>query len=96
MSLFNKKEVSEEKVQEAVTVMEKKLEGKEMREVFASYHFQTKDFKFMGYGNIVSKFYPEVYQNNLPKFILDLEKSISMALETLHKNKFDVKILYFR
>ena len=91
-----KNQSNREKVQEAVSQMEKMLEGKEMRMIFVSYHFQTKDFKFNGFGNIVSKFYPEAYNNNLPKFILDLEKSISMALEVVHKSKFDVKVLFFR
>jgi hypothetical protein len=94
MPLFKKSD--QEKVQEAVVQMEKSLEGHEMQQIFASYHFQTTDFKFSGFGNIVSKFYPEVYKGDVAKFIVDLEKSIAMALETLHKNKFEVKVLFFR
>lgn len=86
----------EEKLKGLIAVMEDKAGINESREMFVSYHCQTSGLKFNGFGNMVAKFYPHLYQNSLAKFITDLEKSISMALETLHKTKFEVKILFFK
>lgn len=72
------------------------------RQIFASYHFtcttpdaQTGIFH-NGFGNYVGQFNTEVYEGNLGKFIQDLEKSITMALEDQLKMKIQLKILYFR
>ena len=89
-------QINKEKVKEAIEVMQENLGVTNVRDIFASYHFQTKDFKFQGFGNVVTKFYPELYKNNLPKFLQDLEKSISMALNSIHKMEFEVKVLYFK
>jgi hypothetical protein len=88
--------INKNNVQGIITQMEEKVGITESREIFVSYHLQTSDFKFNGFGNMVAKFYPQMYKNNVAKFITDLEKSITMALETLHKKKFEVKILFFK
>lgn len=66
------------------------------KNLFVSYHTMTKDLKESGFGNMVTKFYPELYKNDMARFIMDLEKSIEMALKTLHNKEVMVKILFFR
>ena len=86
-----------DRVQGLVLDMEKSLVGHEMREIFASYSVMSLDRKTQGFGNIVSRFYPEAYKDKgIAQFILDLEKSIEMALESLNKTKYEVKVLFFR
>jgi hypothetical protein len=84
-----------EKLQEAINVMQEKM-GVKLTEVFASYHCQTKDLSFQGFGNIVTKFPIEMYQGNIGKFIEDLQKAIEMALKGLQKKEFEVKVLFWR
>jgi hypothetical protein len=68
----------------------------DMKEIFASYHFTTLDQKFNGFGNYVGKFNISLYLNNMSKLVLDLEKSIAMALESELKLKVQIKLMYFR
>lgn len=88
-------QINKEELQEKIIQMEEKI-GVKLNDVFASYHFQTKDFKYQGFGNIVSKFPLEMYQGNMGKFIEDFQKTIEMALYTIHKMSFEVKILFWR
>lgn len=68
-----------------------------IRELFVSYWFVSlEDTKISGPGNLVTKFAPEQYQNNLSKFITELEKTISVALSLQYKKKIEVKVLFFR
>ena len=89
---MNKKQ--QDAIQNAVTIMEKEFKG-QLRDVFASYNYIMDDGR-TGFGNVVAKFPVELYKDNLQGFINHLEKSITMALETMHKNKFQVKVLFFR
>ena len=87
--------IAKEKIQEAINVMQEKL-GVKLTDIFVSYHCQSKDLKFNGFGNMVTKFPVEMYQGNMGKFIEDLQKAIEMALNKLHKKEFEVKILFWR
>lgn len=87
---------AEDKLRKMIEVKEAEIGITESRDLFVSYHTMTRDFRETGFGNMVTKFYPELYKNNMAKFIQDLEKSIEMALKTLHKKDIMVKILYFR
>lgn len=66
------------------------------RKIFASYHFTSLDLKFNGFGNYVGEFDVESYKDDPGKFILDLEKSVSMAVSEKLKMEVTVKVLYFR
>ena len=57
---------------------------------------KLKDLNRIGFGNMVTKFYPELYKDNMARFIQDLEKSIEMALQSLHNKEVMVKVLFFR
>lgn len=83
-----------ETVQGLVAEMEKTFKG-QLRDIFASYNYLADDGR-TGFGNVVCKFPVDLYKEDLGRFVQDLEKSITMALETLHKNKFQVKVLFFR
>ncbi len=87
--------IIKEKLQEAINVMQEKM-GVKLTDIFASYHIQTKDLTFQGFGNIVVKFPVEMYQGNMGKFIEDLQKATEMALNKLHKKEFEVKVLFYR
>lgn len=68
-----------------------------MRELFVSYWFVSKDNPILsGPGNLVTKFSPEQYKNNMSKFITELEKTISIALKLQFKKEIQVKVLFFR
>lgn len=87
--------INKDKLAEKINQMQEKL-GIELTDVFASYHCHNKDFSVNGFGNIVLKFPVKMYQNNMGKFIEDLQKAISMGLKVLHKDDFEVKILFWR
>jgi hypothetical protein len=70
--------------------------GVKLTDVFVSYHVQSKDFKVNGFGNMVTKFPVENYKDNLGKLVEDLQKAITITLNKLYNNKFEVKILFFR
>lgn len=88
-------QINKEELQKQINTIQNKL-GVRLNDVFASYHFQTKDFKYQGFGNIVSKFPLEMYQGNMGKFVEDFQKTIEMALYTIHKMDFEIKILFWR
>lgn len=67
-----------------------------MSKTFVSYHFVNEDGSKQGFGNYVGMFHMEVYANRMEKFIVDVEKSIAMVLEIKFKDKFTVKVMYFR
>lgn len=87
--------INKEKLQKAINNMQEKL-GIELTEVFVSYHVQTKDFSFQGFGNIVGRFPVKLYQGNLGKFVENVQKSIEMTLNKAYKKEFEVKVLFFR
>lgn len=64
--------------------------------MFCSYHFTTLDGKFNGFGNYVGEFHMEIYEGQLEKFILDLEKTLKMVLEQQLGKQLAVKVLYFK
>ncbi|KKM69057.1 hypothetical protein LCGC14_1454770 [marine sediment metagenome] len=70
-------------------------EVNQMKKVFVSYHFTTKDGEFNGFGNYVGEFDSESYED-IAKFILELQDAI--ANELLHKieKECQVKVLFFR
>lgn len=88
-------EINKEELQQKINQMQENL-GIELTDVFASYHFQTKDFKFQGFGNIVTKVPVEMYKGNMGKFIENFQKTIVMALKMIHKKEFEVRILFWR
>lgn len=92
MSLF---QINKEKLAEKVKDMVEKL-GVNLTDIFVSFHLQTKDLTFLGFGNAVLKFPVEQYKDNMGGFIVDLQKAIEMSLKTLHKKDFEVKILFWR
>ena len=87
--------INKEKLQKAINLMQEKL-GIELTEVFVSYHVQTKDLSFNGFGNMVAKFPVKFYQDNMGAFIENVQKSIELTLNNLYKKEFEVKILFFR
>jgi len=70
--------------------------GVELRDLFVSYHVQTKDFKFNGFGNVVIKFPIEMYKGNMGKFVEDIQKAIEISLNKLHNNEFEVKVMFWK
>lgn len=76
--------------------MVQRFRDSDKRKVFASYHFTTMDGKFNGFGNYVGEFNMEVYEGAIDKFIIDLEKSISMALENQMGLRVAIKVLWFK
>lgn len=82
--------------------MMRQINKSDQREVFVSYHFTG--FKPLengilpnGFGNYVGMFNVEVYNGgSMAKFIMDLEKSIKMALKNQLGMEVQVKILYFK
>lgn len=87
--------INKEKLKEKINEMQEKL-GIKLTDVFVSYHVQTKDFTFQGFGNMVTKFPVEMYKDNIGKFIEDLQKAIEISLNKLHNKEFEVKILFWR
>lgn len=87
--------INKEKLQEKIIEMQDRL-GIKLTNVFVSYHVQSKDFKFQGFGNMVTKFPVEMYKDNMGKFIEDLEKAIEISLNKLHNKEFEAKILFWR
>ena len=87
--------INKELLQNKINEMSEKL-GVKLVDVFVSYHVQSKDFKVNGFGNMVTKFPVEHYKDNLGKLIEDLQKAITITLNKLYNNEFEVKILFFR
>ena len=87
--------INKEKLQQKINIMQEKL-GVKLIDIFVSYHVQSKDFKFQGFGNMVVKFPIEFYKDNMGKFIEDLQKAIEISLNKLHNKEFEVKILFWR
>ncbi len=75
---------------------DKSQEVKQMKEVFASFHYTAKDKSVNGFGNYVGEFNPEQYQNNLRDFILDLEKQITQVFEDQTGIPCTIKIMFWR
>ncbi|KKK52131.1 hypothetical protein LCGC14_3107980 [marine sediment metagenome] len=67
-----------------------------MKKVFVSYHFTTKNAKLNGFGNYIGEFDEEAYMNDIARFILDLEATISKLLGEKLNMEVGVKVLYFR
>ncbi|HEC37464.1 hypothetical protein LCGC14_0476700 [marine sediment metagenome] len=67
-----------------------------MKQVFASYHFTAKNGKLNGFGNYLGEFDEEIYERDMGRFILDLEKTIANQLLEKISLEVQVKILYFR
>jgi hypothetical protein len=87
--------INKEALQNKINEMSEKL-GVKLVDIFVSYHCQTKDLKFNGFGNMVTKFPVEHYKDNLGKLVEDLQKAITITLNKLYNNEFEVKILFFR
>lgn len=87
--------INKKKLQKAINNMQEKL-GIELTEVFVSYHVQTKDNSFQGFGNMVAKFPVKHYQGNMGLFVENVQKSIEITLNKAYKKEFEVKILFFR
>lgn len=67
-----------------------------MRKVFASYNAVFENGQ-MGFGNTMAMFNPEAYnESNIEKWLYDLQKSISMALESKLGRKAEVQVLFWR
>lgn len=66
------------------------------KQLFASYHILAQDNSFSGFGNIVTYFYPEEYNNKMDKFIVELQKQITMIQEERLGKKVIVQVLFFR
>ena len=79
-------------------MLQTQIEGGErkMTQVFVSYHFTAKNGKMNGFGNYVGAFNQEEYKNELGKFILDLEETISKLLKEKLKMEVGVKIMNFK
>lgn len=88
-------EIDKQKIEMMINQMQSEL-GIKFKDIFASYHFQSKDFKYQGFGNIVCKFPLENFEGNMGSFIEGLQKTISMALYQINKIDFEVKILFWR
>jgi len=87
--------INKELLQNKINEMSEKL-GVKLVDVFVSYHVQSKDFKVNGFGNMVTKFPVEHYKDNMGKLVEDLQKAITITLNKLYNNEFEVKILFFR
>ncbi len=70
--------------------------GAIMKKVFVSYHYTAMDGSNHGFGNYIGEFEAGVYEDNLGKFILDLEETIARQLEEKTKVPCGIKIMYFR
>ena len=75
--------------------IEIKREVKQMKKVFVSYHFTTKDGEFNGFGNYVGEFDAEGY-DDIAKFILELQNAIANELLNKIEKECQVKVLFFR
>lgn len=68
-----------------------------MTKVFVSYHFTTKDLKFNGFGNWVGEFETGSYsKDDMDKFIISLEETISRVLKKGLGKECQVKVLFYR
>lgn len=68
-----------------------------MRKLFVSYSILDLTTGQMGFGNTVSMFGVEQYtQDNMEKFIEDLQKSIDMAIESRTGQRVQTRVLFWR
>ena len=81
------------KVQNQIEI---KKEVTQMKQVFVSYHYTSKDAKFNGFGNYIGEFRHEDYRDSLAGFILELEETIAHQLEEKTGMPCVVKVLFFR
>lgn len=65
-------------------------------QVFASYHWTSKNGKLNGFGNWMGQFDKAAYTNNPREFLLDMERTISNLLTEKLQKEVQVRILYFR
>ena len=68
----------------------------QMKQVFVSYHYTSKDGKYNGFGNYIGEFRHEDYMDSLAGFILELEDTIAHELEEKIEFPCTVKIMFFR
>lgn len=66
------------------------------KQLFASYHIMTQDNSHSGFGNVVTYFYPEQYNNRLDKLVVELQKQITMIQEERLGKKVIIQLLFFR
>lgn len=68
----------------------------QMKQVFVSYHYTSKDGKYNGFGNYIGEFRHEDYLNSLSGFILELEETIAHQLEEKTDMPCAVRVMFFR
>lgn len=68
----------------------------QMKQVFVSYHYTSKDGKYNGFGNYIGEFRAEDYMNDMGSFILQLEETIAHQLEEKIELPCAVKVMFFR
>lgn len=73
-----------------------KREVTQMKQVFVSYHYTSKDAQYNGFGNYIGEFNPKDYLESLSGFILQLEETIAHELEEKTDMPCAVKIMFFR
>ena len=76
--------------------IETKKEVTQMKQVFVSYHYVSKDGQYNGFGNYIGEFRAEDYMDSLSDFIMQLEETIAHQLEEKIELPCSVKVMFFR